>query len=106
MRPPPDRPTFTTSPKGVGSGCGMDVPDAGATDGIQLQLWDCHSGSNHRLPPSDAYASGRPDASSRGHPRFVPSGGPVGSDVWRVHRREGPSGDRGGHGRSGSPGRS
>ncbi|MEU3894798.1 endo-1,4-beta-xylanase [Streptomyces sp. NPDC045251] len=40
--------------KGVGSGRCLDVPDAVTTDGTQLQLWDCHSGSNQQWTYTDA----------------------------------------------------
>ncbi|CAM5684051.1 hypothetical protein STENM327S_09338 [Streptomyces tendae] len=34
--------------KGVASGRCLDVPNASTTDGTQLQLWDCHSGTNQQ----------------------------------------------------------
>ncbi|MGY0489085.1 endo-1,4-beta-xylanase [Streptomyces sp. WG-D5] len=34
--------------KGVGSGRCLDVPNSSTTDGTQLQLWDCGSGSNQK----------------------------------------------------------
>ncbi|MDN3025965.1 RICIN domain-containing protein, partial [Streptomyces sp. S.PB5] len=34
--------------KGVGSGRCVDVPGAGTTDGTQVQLWDCHNGTNQQ----------------------------------------------------------
>ncbi|MFC7883057.1 endo-1,4-beta-xylanase [Streptomyces sp. NPDC057376] len=40
--------------KGVGSGRCLDVPDAVTTDGTQLQLWDCHSGTNQQWTYTDA----------------------------------------------------
>ncbi|MGW3767892.1 endo-1,4-beta-xylanase [Actinomadura verrucosospora] len=40
--------------KGVGSGRCLDVPNASTTDGTQLQLWDCHSGTNQQWTPTDA----------------------------------------------------
>ncbi|MEU4981829.1 endo-1,4-beta-xylanase [Streptomyces sp. NPDC021969] len=40
--------------KGVGSGRCLDVPDASTTDGTQLQLWDCHSGTNQQWTYTDA----------------------------------------------------
>ncbi|MFR9797694.1 endo-1,4-beta-xylanase [Streptomyces sp. MS06] len=40
--------------KGVGSGRCLDVPDAGTADGTQLQLWDCHSGTNQQWTYTDA----------------------------------------------------
>ncbi|MGP4026267.1 endo-1,4-beta-xylanase [Actinomadura sp. 3N407] len=41
---PPDGGTI----KGVGSGRCLDVPNASTTDGTQLQLWDCHDGTNQQ----------------------------------------------------------
>ncbi|WP_433453161.1 endo-1,4-beta-xylanase [Streptomyces sp. CA-142005] len=40
--------------KGVGSGRCLDVPNASTTDGTQLQLWDCHSGTNQQWTYTDA----------------------------------------------------
>ncbi|MDC2957088.1 endo-1,4-beta-xylanase [Streptomyces gilvifuscus] len=40
--------------KGVGSGRCLDVPNAATTDGTQLQLWDCHSGTNQQWTYTDA----------------------------------------------------
>ncbi|GAA4361972.1 endo-1,4-beta-xylanase [Actinomadura sp. NPDC048032] len=40
--------------KGVGSGRCLDVPNASTTDGTQLQLWDCHSGTNQQWTSTDA----------------------------------------------------
>ncbi|MFI2034509.1 endo-1,4-beta-xylanase [Streptomyces bottropensis] len=34
--------------KGVGSGRCLDVPGTSTTDGTQLQLWDCHNGTNQQ----------------------------------------------------------
>ncbi|MGC0335278.1 endo-1,4-beta-xylanase [Streptomyces sp. SLBN-8D4] len=34
--------------KGVGSGRCLDVPNSSTTDGTQLQLWDCHNGTNQQ----------------------------------------------------------
>ncbi|MER7171457.1 endo-1,4-beta-xylanase [Streptomyces mesophilus] len=34
--------------KGVASGRCVDVPNAGTADGTQVQLWDCHSGTNQQ----------------------------------------------------------
>ncbi|MFH9731703.1 endo-1,4-beta-xylanase [Streptomyces sp. NPDC017260] len=39
--------------KGVGSGRCLDVPSAGTTDGTQLQLWDCHDGTNQQWTHTD-----------------------------------------------------
>ncbi|MFI6864699.1 endo-1,4-beta-xylanase [Streptomyces sp. NPDC050421] len=52
--------TTTTPPvdsgqiKGTGSGRCLDVPNAGTTDGTQLQLWDCHSNSNQQWAYTEA----------------------------------------------------
>ncbi|MFJ8940424.1 endo-1,4-beta-xylanase [Streptomyces sp. NPDC102365] len=40
--------------KGTGSGRCLDVPGTGAADGTQLQLWDCHSGTNQQWTYTDA----------------------------------------------------
>ncbi|KAA0924729.1 endo-1,4-beta-xylanase [Streptomyces apricus] len=40
--------------KGVGSGRCLDVPGSGTADGTQLQLWDCHSGTNQQWEYTDA----------------------------------------------------
>ncbi|MEU9520644.1 endo-1,4-beta-xylanase [Streptomyces sp. NPDC048224] len=47
-------PADGTSIKGVGSGRCLDVPNAVTTDGTQLQLWDCHSGTNQQWTYTDA----------------------------------------------------
>ncbi|MFC8430421.1 endo-1,4-beta-xylanase [Streptomyces sp. NPDC057253] len=40
--------------KGVGSGRCLDVPNAGTTDGTQVQLWDCNSATNQQWTLTDA----------------------------------------------------
>ncbi|MEU9590696.1 endo-1,4-beta-xylanase [Streptomyces sp. NPDC048219] len=40
--------------KGAGSGRCLDVPSASTADGTQLQLWDCHSGTNQQWTYTDA----------------------------------------------------
>ncbi|NGO76333.1 1,4-beta-xylanase [Streptomyces sp. YC504] len=40
--------------KGVASGRCLDVPNAGTADGTQVQLWDCHSGTNQQWAPTAA----------------------------------------------------
>jgi endo-1,4-beta-xylanase len=40
--------------KGVGSGRCLDVPNSSTTDGTQLQLWDCNSGTNQQWALTDA----------------------------------------------------
>lgn len=43
-----------TSLRSVGSGRCLDVPSASTTDGTQLQLWDCHGGTNQQWEYTDA----------------------------------------------------
>ncbi|MES9541371.1 endo-1,4-beta-xylanase [Actinomadura sp. NPDC000600] len=50
--PPPTGGSGTI--KGVGSGRCLDVPNASTTDGTQLQLWDCHGGTNQQWTSTDA----------------------------------------------------
>ncbi|KAB2352265.1 endo-1,4-beta-xylanase [Actinomadura rudentiformis] len=40
--------------KGVGSGRCLDVPNSSTTDGTQINLWDCHSGTNQQWTSTDA----------------------------------------------------
>ncbi|MBA6436997.1 MULTISPECIES: endo-1,4-beta-xylanase [Streptomyces] len=40
--------------KGVGSGRCLDVPGTSTTDGTQVNLWDCHSGTNQQWTYTDA----------------------------------------------------
>ncbi|MFE1440143.1 endo-1,4-beta-xylanase [Streptomyces sp. NPDC058739] len=40
--------------KGVGSGRCLDVPSSSTTDGTQVQLWDCHNGTNQQWTYTDA----------------------------------------------------
>ncbi|MEU8574449.1 endo-1,4-beta-xylanase [Streptomyces asoensis] len=44
----PTPPSDSGQIKGVGSGRCLDVPGAGTTDGTQLNLWDCGSGTNQQ----------------------------------------------------------
>ncbi|MEU5743384.1 endo-1,4-beta-xylanase [Streptomyces tendae] len=44
----PEPPADGGQIKGVGSGRCLDVPNASTSDGTQLQLWDCHSGTNQQ----------------------------------------------------------
>jgi poly(3-hydroxybutyrate) depolymerase len=54
--PPPTSPPPTSPPPGgsnvtiVGTGSGrcIDVPGSSSTNGTQMQLWDCHGGTNQR----------------------------------------------------------
>ncbi|MFJ8546897.1 endo-1,4-beta-xylanase [Streptomyces sp. NPDC093586] len=48
--PPADGETI----KGVGSGRCLDVPGTSTTDGTQVQLWDCHNGTNQQWTYTDA----------------------------------------------------
>ncbi|MFJ4708701.1 endo-1,4-beta-xylanase [Streptomyces anulatus] len=41
-------PTGSGAIKGIGSGRCLDVPNASTTDGTQLQLWDCNSGTGQQ----------------------------------------------------------
>lgn len=51
---PTPTPTLTPTPggngqlRGVASGRCVDVPNSSTADGTQLQLWDCHNGTNQR----------------------------------------------------------
>ncbi|MEU9558356.1 endo-1,4-beta-xylanase [Streptomyces fumanus] len=40
--------------KGVASGRCVDVPGSSTTDGTQVQLWDCHGGTNQTWTSTDA----------------------------------------------------
>ncbi|MER7488974.1 endo-1,4-beta-xylanase [Streptomyces sp. NPDC126497] len=40
--------------KGVASGRCVDVPGSSTTDGTQVQLWDCHNGTNQQWTLTDA----------------------------------------------------
>ncbi|MFE9345971.1 endo-1,4-beta-xylanase [Streptomyces olivaceus] len=40
--------------KGVGSGRCLDVPGTSTADGTQLQLWDCHGGTNQQWTYTEA----------------------------------------------------
>ncbi|GAB1332273.1 endo-1,4-beta-xylanase [Streptomyces sennicomposti] len=40
--------------KGVGSGRCLDVPNSSTSDGTQVQLWDCHGGTNQQWAQTDA----------------------------------------------------
>ncbi|MBZ3908103.1 endo-1,4-beta-xylanase [Streptomyces griseiscabiei] len=44
----PTPPADARPVKGVGSGRCLDVPGTSTTDGTQLQLWDCHNGTNQQ----------------------------------------------------------
>ncbi|MFI8092149.1 endo-1,4-beta-xylanase [Streptomyces sp. NPDC086080] len=48
--PPGDGDTI----KGVASGRCVDVPSASTTDGTQVQLWDCHTGTNQQWTYTDS----------------------------------------------------
>ncbi|AWT45997.1 MULTISPECIES: endo-1,4-beta-xylanase [Streptomyces] len=47
-------PTTGGQIKGVGSGRCLDVPNSSTTDGTQVQLWDCNSGTNQQWTSTDA----------------------------------------------------
>jgi uncharacterized membrane protein len=40
--------------RGVGSGRCLDVPGAGQADGTNLQIWDCHGGTNQQWTLTDS----------------------------------------------------
>jgi hypothetical protein len=40
--------------RGVGSGRCLDVPGANQTDGTNLQIWDCHGGTNQQWTLTDS----------------------------------------------------
>ncbi|SPF05653.1 endo-1,4-beta-xylanase [Streptomyces sp. MA5143a] len=44
----PTPPSDAKPVKGVGSGRCVDVPGSATADGTQVQLWDCHSGTNQQ----------------------------------------------------------
>ncbi|KOV66844.1 1,4-beta-xylanase [Streptomyces sp. NRRL WC-3618] len=44
----PTPPAGSGAIKGVGSGRCLDVPGSSTTDGTQVQLWDCHNGTNQQ----------------------------------------------------------
>ncbi|MFF4471317.1 endo-1,4-beta-xylanase [Streptomyces sp. NPDC001599] len=78
--------------KGVGSGRCLDVPDASTSDGTQLQLWDCHSGTNQQWTYTDAgelrvYGDKCLDAAGTGNGTKVQIYGCWGGDnqKWRLN---------------------
>ncbi|MBU6534660.1 endo-1,4-beta-xylanase [Streptomyces mayonensis] len=77
--------------KGVGSGRCLDVPDTSTADGTQLQLWDCHGGTNQQWEQTDAgelrvYGDKCLDAAGTGNGSRVQIYGCHGGDnqKWRV----------------------
>ncbi|MFF6780458.1 endo-1,4-beta-xylanase [Streptomyces sp. NPDC012510] len=86
--PPADGGTI----KGVGSGRCLDVPSASTTDGTQLQLWDCHSGTNQQWTSTAAgelrvYGNKCLDAAGTGNGTKVQIYGCWGGDnqKWRLN---------------------
>ncbi|MFJ4334134.1 endo-1,4-beta-xylanase [Streptomyces sp. NPDC088935] len=78
--------------KGVGSGRCLDVPSASTTDGTQLQLWDCHGGTNQQWTYTDAgelrvYGDKCLDAAGTGNGAKVQIYGCWGGDnqKWRLN---------------------
>ncbi|MFF3634813.1 endo-1,4-beta-xylanase [Streptomyces sp. NPDC002250] len=78
--------------KGVGSGRCLDVPGTSTTDGTQLQLWDCHSGTNQQWTYTDAgefkvYGDKCLDAAGTGNGAKVQIYGCWGGDnqKWRLN---------------------
>ncbi|MFI0168902.1 endo-1,4-beta-xylanase [Streptomyces sp. NPDC017095] len=50
----PGDPSDSGPLKGVASGRCVDVPNSSTTDGTQVQLWDCHNGTNQQWAYTDA----------------------------------------------------
>ncbi|MDG5805241.1 endo-1,4-beta-xylanase [Streptomyces ossamyceticus] len=78
--------------KGVGSGRCLDVPGASTTDGTQVHLWDCHSGTNQQWTYTAAgelrvYGNKCLDAAGTGNGTKVQIYGCWGGDnqKWRVN---------------------
>lgn len=85
-------PADGNSIKGVASGRCLDVPNAVTTDGTQLQLWDCHSGTNQQWTYTDAgefrvYGNKCLDAAGTGNGSKVQIYGCWGGDnqKWRLN---------------------
>ncbi|MFJ9425191.1 endo-1,4-beta-xylanase [Streptomyces sp. NPDC101249] len=78
--------------KGVGSGRCLDVPGSSTADGTQLQLWDCHGGTNQQWTYTDAgevkvYGNKCLDAAGTGNGAKVQIYGCWGADnqKWRLN---------------------
>ncbi|CCK27713.1 Alpha-L-arabinofuranosidase [Streptomyces davaonensis JCM 4913] len=50
----PAQAAATGTLRGVGSGRCLDVPGAGQTDGTNVQIWDCHGGTNQQWTLTDS----------------------------------------------------
>ncbi|MDX3519156.1 endo-1,4-beta-xylanase [Streptomyces scabiei] len=88
----PTPPADARPVKGVGSGRCLDVPGAGTADGTQLQLWDCHTGTNQQWTNTAAgelrvYGNKCLDAAGTGAGTKVQIYGCWGGDnqKWRVN---------------------
>ncbi|GKQ41396.1 non-reducing end alpha-L-arabinofuranosidase family hydrolase [Streptomyces sp. A012304] len=53
VNPSPAQAASTGALRGVGSGRCLDVPGASQTDGTNLQIWDCHGGTNQQWTLTD-----------------------------------------------------
>ncbi|MGW1957537.1 non-reducing end alpha-L-arabinofuranosidase family hydrolase [Streptomyces sp. NPDC001920] len=49
----PAQAATTSAVRGVGSGRCLDVPGAGQADGTNVQIWDCHGGTNQQWTLTD-----------------------------------------------------
>ncbi|MEU5391533.1 non-reducing end alpha-L-arabinofuranosidase family hydrolase [Streptomyces tibetensis] len=49
----PAQAATTSTVRGAGSGRCLDVPGAGQTDGTNVQIWDCHGGTNQQWTLTD-----------------------------------------------------
>ncbi|WP_033308688.1 non-reducing end alpha-L-arabinofuranosidase family hydrolase [Streptomyces iakyrus] len=49
----PAQAATTSAVRGVGSGRCLDVPGANQTDGTNVQIWDCHGGTNQQWTLTD-----------------------------------------------------
>ncbi|MGC9380999.1 endo-1,4-beta-xylanase [Streptomyces sp. MH13] len=85
-------PTESGQIKGVGSGRCLDVPGTSTTDGTQLQLWDCHDGTNQQWTHTDTgelrvYGDKCLDAAGTGNGSKVQIYSCWGGDnqKWRLH---------------------
>ncbi|MFC7844369.1 endo-1,4-beta-xylanase [Streptomyces sp. NPDC057382] len=85
-------PTGSGQIKNAASGRCLDVPGTSTTDGTQLQLWDCHSGTNQQWAYTDAgelrvYGNKCLDAAGTGNGAKVQIYGCWGGDnqKWRLN---------------------
>ncbi|GGV58249.1 beta-xylanase [Streptomyces longisporoflavus] len=85
-------PTDGAQIKGVGSGRCLDVPNAGTTDGTQVQLWDCSGSTNQQWTATASgelkvYGNKCLDAAGTGNGAKVQIYGCSGADnqKWRLN---------------------